>query len=141
MRHMITFGQRARAFGPVKNRYSSPVLVGFGLIAAILLSACQSPNNPAQVNRALQSVHDVDNTNIADVMLTLGKPDEAVAYFTQAVAADPTNLTAQRGLGKSLTKAGRAGDAAQVWAKIIAMPEATHEDRVNTGFGANPAHL
>lgn len=131
MRQNMTSGQRARAFGPARSRYSSPVLIGLGLVAAIMLSACAAPNNSAQVNRALQSVNDVDNNSIADVMLTLGKPDEAVAYFTQAVAADPTNLTAQRGLGKSLTKAGRAGDSAQVWAKIIALPEATNEDRVN----------
>lgn len=131
MRHISTSGQRARAFGPVKNRYSSQVLIAIGFIAAVLLSACQSPNSPAQVNRALQSVNDVDNTNMADVMLTLGKPEEAVAYFSQAVAADPGSLIAQRGLGKSLMKAGRPAEAAQVWTKIIALPEATHDDRVN----------
>jgi Tfp pilus assembly protein PilF len=64
-------------------------------------------------------------------MLTVGKPDEAVAYFQQALAADPTNLTAQRGLGKSLMKAGRAPEAAAVWTQITARPDATHEDRVN----------
>ena len=131
MRHIMTLGQRARAFGIVTNRYSSQFLIGFGLVAAIMLSACESPNSPAQVNRALQSVNDVDSNNIADVMLSLGKPEEAVAYFSQAVAANPSSLTAQRGLGKSLMKAGRAGEAAQVWTKIIAMPEATNEDRVN----------
>ncbi len=129
MRHIDPTSHSARASGGFAGygRYS---LFAAGLIAAMALAACKSPNNPAQVNRALQSVSSVDNTNMADVMLTVGKPEEAVAYFTQAVAADPKNLTAQRGLAKSLMKAGRAPDAAAVWTRIIAMPEGTSDDRV-----------
>jgi len=131
MRQHIWTGPKARAFGPRWARVPSTALIGLGLIAAVLLSACQSTKNPAQVSRALQSVNDVDNSNMAEMMLTLGKPEEAVAYFTQAVATNPGNLTAQRGLGKSLMKAGRATESAAVWTKIIATPEATNEDRVN----------
>ncbi|MDZ7906471.1 MAG: tetratricopeptide repeat protein [Cypionkella sp.] len=68
---------------------------------------------------------------MSDIMLTMGKPDEAVAYFKQALAADPTNIDAQRGLGKSLMKAGQPAEAAQVWTAIIAKPEATNDDRVS----------
>lgn len=116
---------------PLVTPKASSWLVGLGMIGAMLLSACNTANNPAQVQRALQSVNMVDDSNIADVMLTVGKPDEAVAYFQQAVAANPTSLDAQRGLGKSLMRAGRAADAAQVWAGIIAQPMAGNEDRVN----------
>ena len=101
------------------------------LLAGLVLAGCQTGQNPAQVNRALQSVNDIDSTNMADVMLTVGKPEEAVAYFRDAVAADPSNLTAQRGLGKSLMKAGQIPQALGVWTAIIALPDATHEDRVN----------
>jgi Flp pilus assembly protein TadD len=116
---------------PLVNPKASSWLVGLGMIGAMLLSACNTANNPAQVQRALQSVNMVDDSNIADVMLTVGKPDEAVAYFQQAVAANPASLDAQRGLGKSLMRAGRAADAAQVWAGIVAQPLAGNEDRVN----------
>ena len=131
MRHMIYSSARAMpaAFG--QKRPSFPIFISLGLSAALLLSACQNGTNPAQVNRALASVNDIDNSNMADVMLTVGKPEEAVAYFQQALATDPTNLTAQRGLGKSLMKAGRAAEAAAVWTQITARPDATDEDRVN----------
>lgn len=101
------------------------------VLAALLLAGCQNGQNPAQVNRALASVNDIDNTNMADIMLTVGKPDEAVAFFRQAVANDPKNLDAQRGLGKSLMKAGKTAEAMGIWTAITALPEATHEDRVN----------
>lgn len=129
MRHMNDLG--AGACPHRTRRIGRTPLFGLGLAALMLLSACQNAGNTAQVNRALQSVNDVDSSNMANVMLTVGKPEEAVAYFQQAVAADPNNLTAQRGLGKSLMKAGRAPEAAGVWTAIIAKPEATNEDRVN----------
>jgi Tfp pilus assembly protein PilF len=131
MRHMIYPSQRVRPAGHHRHSLASPILIGLCLIAAVLLSACQQGKSPAQVNRALQSVNDIDNTNMADVMLTLGKPEEAVSYFRQAVATDPSNLTAQRGLGKSLMRAGQAAESAAVWAAVVARPEATNEDRVN----------
>jgi len=115
---------------PLANPKASSWLVGLGMIGAMLLSACDTSNNPAQVQRALQSVNMVDDSNIADVMLTVGKPEEAVAYFQQAVAANPSSLDAQRGLGKSLMRAARAPEAAQVWAGIVAQPLADNDDRV-----------
>jgi Tfp pilus assembly protein PilF len=119
---------------PGPTRASAPGRLIWLAIAALslaMLPACQSATSPEQVNKALESVNDVDNTNIAEVMLTLGKPEEAVAYFTQVLAANPENLTAQRGLGKSLVKAGRPKDAMAVWQRIIARPDATHDDRIS----------
>jgi Flp pilus assembly protein TadD len=110
---------------------ASSWLVGLGLVGAMLLSACQNAGSPAQVQRALQSVNSVDDSNIADVMLTVGKPEEAVSYFQAQVAANPNSLDAKRGLGKSLMRAGRAAEAVQVWTTVTAQPESTHEDRVN----------
>lgn len=131
MRHMFYLRARAKPVASGRNRPCFPFFMPLGLSAALLLSACQNGTNPAQVNRALASVSDIDNSNMADVMLTVGKPEEAVAFFQQALATDPTNLTAQRGLGKSLMKAGRAPEAAAVWTSITARTDATNEDRVN----------
>ncbi len=116
---------------PRHGRARFMIATGLGLAAIWALSACQPNKNPAQVQRALQSVNTIDDNNMADVMLTVGKPEEAVAYFQQAVAANPSSLDAKRGLGKSLMKAGRAAEAGQVWTGIIALPEAMPEDRVN----------
>ena len=119
MRHMFYLRARAMPAALGQKRPSFPILISLGLSAALLLPACQNGANPAQVNRALASVNDIDNSNMADVMLTVGKPEEAVAYFQQALATDPSNLTAQRGLGKSLMKAGRAAEAAAVWTQTL----------------------
>lgn len=122
---------RHRKFLPWANPKAPSVIVGLAMAAAVLLSGCAQGGNPAQVQRALQSVNTVDNTNMADVMLTIGKPDEAISFFQQAVATDPASITAQRGLGTSLMRAGRAAEAAQIWTNITARPDATDEDRVN----------
>lgn len=108
-----------------------PLWLALGLIAATALQGCQNAGNPASVDRALQSIHDVDNSNLSEVMLTLGQPDEAVAFFQQAVANKPTSLKAQRGLGRSLMRAGKTSEAVAVWAKIITLPDATFDDRVS----------
>jgi Tfp pilus assembly protein PilF len=100
-------------------------------LALVITPACQRATSPAQVSEALESVTDVDNTNMAEVMLTLAKPEEAVAYFTQVLASNPDSLTAQRGLGKSLMKAGRPKDAVGVWQKIIGRPDSNNDDRVS----------
>ncbi len=123
--------QAARPLAKMGPKYASPLWVALGLVAAVLLSACDTAGSPAKVNRALQSVSDVDDSNLAEIMLTMGQPDEAVAFFQQAVAQDPSNLKAQRGLGTSLMRAGKTTQAVAVWTKIIALPEATHDDRVS----------
>ena len=98
--------------------------------AAIGLLACDN-SGEAQVERALQDLNVVDETNLNDVMLTIGDPDEAVNYFAGANSNDPGRIDLQRGLAKSLVRAGRAPEAITAWKNVIAHAEVNNDDRVD----------
>lgn len=106
-----------------------PVFVMLCLGGTVLLSACDK-NSDAQVQRALKDVNVIDESNLNDVMLTVADPEEAVAYFARTVEQNPDRIDVKRGLAKSLIRAKKPTEAAQVWRAIVAHPEATAEDRV-----------
>ncbi|THD81578.1 tetratricopeptide repeat protein [Aliigemmobacter aestuarii] len=106
------------------------VIVTLCLTGTVLLGACQKASD-ARVDRALKSVNVIDESNLSDIMLTVGDPNEAVAYFQKSSAENPDRPDLKRGLAKSLIRAGRAEEAAQVWATLIASGEATNDDRVD----------
>lgn len=106
-----------------------PIFVALCLAGTVALSACQkSPD--AEVQRALKDVNVIDESNLSDIMLTVGDPDEAVAYFNRVVSDNPDRIDARRGLAKSLVRAGRAAEGAAAWRQVTARPEATNDDRV-----------
>lgn len=106
-----------------------PILVTLCLGGAVALSGCEQATK-ADVERALADVNVIDESNLNDVMLTVGDPDEAVAYFQRASSAAPERIDLKRGLAKSLVRAGRADEAVKVWAAVVASDEATDADRV-----------
>lgn len=97
--------------------------------ATVGLSACDQ-SGEAQVERAMQDINVVDETNLNDVMLTVGDPDEAVRYFANANANDPGRIDLQRGLAKSLIRAKRPTEAITAWQAVVANEDATNTDRV-----------
>ncbi|MFN3971883.1 MAG: tetratricopeptide repeat protein [Gemmobacter sp.] len=99
-------------------------------ICTVALAAC-GRGGDAQVNRALKSVNVIDESNLNDIMLTVGDPKEAVTYFTRASTDNPDRIDLKRGLAKSLIRAQRPQEAAKVWAEVAAMPGATQDDRVD----------
>lgn len=107
-----------------------PVLVSLCIGTVAALSAC-GKSDDAQVNRALKSVNVIDETNLNDIMLTVGDPNEAVAYFNRASSENPDRIDLRRGLARSLVRAQQPAEAAKVWAAVTAMPGATHDDRVD----------
>ena len=107
-----------------------PIFLTLVATAAIGLSACDN-SGEAQVERALRDINVVDETNLNDVMLTIGDPDEAVNYFAGANSNDPGRIDLQRGLAKSLVRAGRAPEAITAWKNVIAHAEVNNDDRVN----------
>ena len=94
------------------------------------LSACDRTIDKAAVDRSFQDVNVVDETNLNDVMLTVGDPNEAVAYFQRASAQDPERIDLMRGLAVSLVRAKRTAEARVAWARVVEHPEATSNDRV-----------
>lgn len=109
-------------------RHSSRwILPALGILT---LSACGDQGD-VQVDRALRDVNVVDETNLNDVMLTIGDPDEAVTYFARASANDPGRIDLMRGLAKSLVRARRPAEAIPAWQAVIGHDEANDDDRVN----------
>ena len=107
-----------------------PIFLTLVATAAISLSACDN-SGEAQVERVLRDINVVDETNLNDVMLTIGDPDEAVNYFAGANSNDPGRIDLQRGLAKSLVRAGRAPEAITAWKNVIAHAEVNNDDRVD----------
>ena len=102
-------------------------LLAFG---ALVLVGCGDQSGDAQVNRALQDINVVDETNLNDVMLTVADPDEAVSYFSRASQNDPGRIDLMRGLATSLVRASRATEAVSAWRAVTALPDATPDDTV-----------
>lgn len=105
-------------------------LLPLSLGAALFAAGCDQKAKDAEVERALQSVNVIDESNLNDIMLTVGDPNEAVAYFRRAAGENPDRIDLQRGLAKSLVRARRPDEAVSVWADVTTHPEATDEDHV-----------
>jgi Tfp pilus assembly protein PilF len=106
-----------------------PGLVVLCLGGTVFLAACQ-PSADEQVERALQDVNVIDESNLNDVMLTVSDPNEAVAYFTRTLAENPGRIDVERGLAKSLVRAQKPTEAAVVWRQVAYSTDGTPDDRV-----------
>jgi len=98
--------------------------------AAVGLSACEQSGD-AEVERALQDLNVIDESNLNDVMLTVGDPQAAVTYFNNANANDPGRIDLQRGLAISLVRANRRPEAITAWQNVVAHEDATSSDSVD----------
>ena len=86
--------------------------------STLFLTACDREIDKAEVERALQDVNVIDESNLNDVMLTAADPKEAVAYFNRAAAANPDRIDLKRGLAKSLVRAQKPALADQAWQNV-----------------------
>ncbi|MFY9246289.1 MAG: tetratricopeptide repeat protein [Roseicyclus sp.] len=99
-------------------------------IAMIGLAACDTTRTP-DVNRALDPINVIDESNLSDIMLTAAAPNEAVAYFQRAVREQPDRVDFRRGLATSLVRAGRADEAVPLWREIVNGNETVEQDRID----------
>lgn len=106
-----------------------PVLLTLCLIGATALAGCQGTRDAAS-KRALKSVNVIDESNLSDIMLTVGDPNEAVAYFQKSSDENPDRVDLKRGLAKSLIRANKPAQAIGVWSAVVASPEGSNDDRV-----------
>ena len=107
-----------------------PMFLTLLACGALALGGCGSRSGDAEVNRALQDVNVVDETNLNDVMLTVADPNEAVAYFSRASENDPGRIDLMRGLATSLVRASRPTEAVSAWRNVMALPDTTPDDTV-----------
>lgn len=108
-----------------------PILTILCLGGALTVSACDKQQSSEDVERTLTDLNVIDESNLNDIMLTVGDPNEAVAYFQRSVEANPERIDLQRGLAQSLIRAKRPSEAVGAWNKVVASNEATNEDLVN----------
>jgi Tfp pilus assembly protein PilF len=101
-----------------------------GLLCLVALAGCNKGASDAEVQRALKSVNVIDESNLSEIMLTVGDPDEAVAYFSRTAAQNPDRIDIKRGLAKSLVRANQPTKAIAVWTEVLTMTEATQDDRL-----------
>lgn len=106
-----------------------PILI-LCLSGAVFLSACDK-SGKNEVNRALQTVNAIDESNLSDIMLTVADPNEAVNYFKRSTSEKPDRVDLQRGLAQSLVRARKNTEAVAAFKKLVKMKGATEEDRVD----------
>ncbi|WP_322865281.1 tetratricopeptide repeat protein [Aquicoccus sp. G2-2] len=106
-----------------------PILI-LCLSGAVALSACDK-SGKSEVNRALQTVNAIDESNLSDIMLTVADPNEAVNYFKRSTSEKPDRVDLQRGLAQSLVRAKKNTEAVTAFKKLVTMKGATEDDRVD----------
>lgn len=106
------------------------MMISLCLGSAVALSGCESKMSDEEVERAVAGVNVIDESNLNDIMLTAGDPNEAVAYFQRTAAQYPDRIDIKRGLAKSLVRARKPAEAARVWSQVVASAEASSEDKV-----------
>ncbi|SEN05986.1 Tetratricopeptide repeat-containing protein [Gemmobacter aquatilis] len=106
-----------------------PVFAALCLTGTALLSAC-GRDTDAEVEKVIKDVNVIDESNLSDIMLTVGDPNEAVTYFANTLKQNPDRPDLRRGLAKSLVRANRPQDAAEVWGALVNSGQGTNEDRV-----------
>jgi Flp pilus assembly protein TadD len=107
-----------------------PIFVSICVAGAVALSACEKEIDTAEMDRKFQGVNVVDESNLNEVMLTVGDPNEAVAYFQRAMAEKPDRIDLQRGLALSLVRAKRVTEAKVAWARVVDHDDSTDGDKV-----------
>lgn len=99
------------------------------LVGLTVLAGC-AQGRQTMATRAIDSVAEIDQENMAEMMLAVADPREAVEYFTRASEANPDRIVLSRGLARSLMRAGNAADSIPVWRRVIDHPEASPDDRI-----------
>lgn len=107
-----------------------PIFVSVSVVALAALAACEKGIDTAEVDRKFQGVNVIDESNLNDVMLSVGDPNEAVGYFARSSEADPDRIDLRRGLAQSLVRAKRIPEAKVAWANVVDHEDATNEDKV-----------
>ncbi|MCX8508726.1 MAG: tetratricopeptide repeat protein [Rhodobacteraceae bacterium] len=107
-----------------------PILITLCVAGALGLQGC-GRNNGAETAKALKDINVIEESNLSELMLTTADPQEAVDYFAKTAAQNPQKVALKRGLAKSLIRANKPLEAANVWREVAYGPEGTNEDHVS----------
>ncbi|PSL17664.1 tetratricopeptide repeat protein [Shimia abyssi] len=95
-----------------------------------VISACANSEDES-VERAIQNVNALDESNLSDVMLTVADPNEGVNYFQRTLKDNPDRIDIKRGLAISYVRAKRFAEAVPAWKNVVKDSESTNNDRVD----------
>ena len=107
-----------------------PLFVALLATGVTVLAGCEQSGEES-VERALQDVNAIDETNLSDVMLTVADPNEAVDYFQRTLKDNPDRIDIQRGLAMSLVRARRYTEGVPAWKKVTKHKDSTNVDQVD----------
>lgn len=107
-----------------------PVLGTICVAGLVALTAC-SDKGDESVERAIQDVNAVDETNLSDVMLTVADPNEGISYFQRTLQDNPDRIDIQRGLAISYVRAKRYTEAVPAWKAVTKHKDSTANDLVD----------
>ncbi|MBE1292159.1 MAG: tetratricopeptide repeat protein [Rhodobacteraceae bacterium] len=107
-----------------------PVLGTICVAGLVALTAC-SDKGDESVERAIQDVNAVDETNLSDVMLTVADPNEGISYFQRTLKDNPDRIDIQRGLAISYVRAKRYTEAVPAWKAVTKHKDSTANDLVD----------
>ncbi|MBO6898776.1 MAG: tetratricopeptide repeat protein [Shimia sp.] len=107
-----------------------PVLGTICVAGLVALTAC-SDKGDESVERAIQDVNAVDETNLSDVMLTVADPNEGISYFQRTLKDNPDRIDIQRGLAISYVRAKRYTEAVPAWKAVSKHKDSTANDLVD----------
>ncbi|CUH52288.1 tetratricopeptide repeat protein [Shimia sp. R11_0] len=100
------------------------------LAGLVTMTAC-SDKTDESVERAIQDVNAVDESNLSDVMLTVADPNEGISYFQRTLKNNPDRIDIQRGLAISYVRAKRYTEAVPAWSRVTKHKESTANDLVD----------
>ena len=107
----------------------NPVIGSVVLAGILALSACDE-NGKASKQAEVDPVSVVDASDLNDIMLTVGDPNEAVTYFRNSLSEAPDRIEFQRGLALSLVRAKRSPESIPVFEKLLKHEKSTDQDRI-----------
>lgn len=106
------------------------VTLALCLAGTVALTGCQKGLSRAQADKAVAEAAAIDQSNLNEIMLSVSDPMEGVAYFKNAAAVSPDDINVKRGLAKSLIRAKLYAEGIIVLTEILALPDATDDDRL-----------
>ena len=107
------------------------ILLSICAAGVMALSGCDESADKEKVDRAMQDMNVVDESNLNNVMLSVADANEAVTYVKRATSEQPDRIDLQRGLAKSLIRASRNAEGVAAWVKVVEHKDVTDDDRVD----------
>jgi len=101
-----------------------------GIALSITLAGCAEMTD-AEKNADLGPINAIDATGLNDIMLNLADPAEAVAFFRDSLAADPSRVDLKKGYAQALVQNNQYAEAALIYEQLIDAGLADGDDRLN----------